>query len=53
MGSASIVGLPDSSNAGTVWEDRCFGVVHDGGVSRIVVRRASGGTEVDHLQYGR
>jgi hypothetical protein len=45
--------LGDNSNTGTVEEDRFFGIVAPGGVRRIVVSNTSGGTEVDHLQYGR
>lgn len=49
--TAEMVG--DSSNTGTVPEDRFFGVVHAAGVKKIVVTSSSGGVEVDHLHYGR
>jgi hypothetical protein len=46
-------GIGDQSNAGTVAEDRFFGIVHLAGVKRVVVANNSGGLEIDHLQYGR
>jgi hypothetical protein len=53
LGTRTVTALGDGSNTGTVEEDRFFGIVASGGVSRIVVSNSSGGTEVDHLQYGR
>lgn len=45
-------GFADNSNNGETAEDRFFGVVNAGGVSAIFMSNASGGMEVDHLQYG-
>lgn len=42
----------DGSVTGTTAEDRFYGVVHAAGISAIRIRNASGGIEVDHLQYG-
>lgn len=53
LGTRTAAGVGDPGNSGTVDEDRFFGVVHAGGVKRIVVKSSSGGIEVDHLQYGR
>ena len=53
IGTRTAVGVGDASNAGTVAEDRFFGVVSAGGIKRIVVKSPAGGVEVDHLQYGR
>jgi hypothetical protein len=53
IGSKTATAVGDSSNTGTVAEDRFFGVVHAAGVKKIVVKSSAGGVEVDHLQYGR
>jgi len=53
IGSKTAAAVGDSSNLGTVAEDRFFSVVHAAGVKRIVVKSSAGGVEVDHLQYGR
>lgn len=45
-------GFADNSNNGETAEDRFFGVVNGGGISAIFMSNASGGMEVDHLQYG-
>jgi hypothetical protein len=45
-------GFADFSNNGETAEDRFFGVVNAGGISAIFMSNASGGIEVDHLQYG-
>lgn len=43
----------DGFNTGATAEDRFFGVVSPGGISRIVIQMAnSKDWEVDHLQYG-
>lgn len=42
----------DGSFSGTTAEDRFYGVINAGGVSSIRILNASGGIEVDHLQYG-
>lgn len=45
----------DHANAsfnGETAEDRFYGAVHAGGISRIFIRGGSGGIEIDHLQYG-
>jgi hypothetical protein len=42
----------DFSNNGETAEDRFYGFSNSTGVSGILVRSASGGIEVDHIQYG-
>jgi hypothetical protein len=42
----------DGSFFGTTDEDRFYGVIHSGGISRIKITNTAGGIEVDHLQYG-
>jgi len=46
----------DGSISGTTAEDRFYGIVHDAGISRIVISNGGNGTgsliEVDHLQFG-
>ncbi|OQW79500.1 MAG: hypothetical protein BVN35_01245 [Proteobacteria bacterium ST_bin11] len=42
----------DFSNGGTTAEDRFYGAINAGGISRIHIWNTSGGIEVDHLQYG-
>ncbi|MGI8509064.1 MAG: PEP-CTERM sorting domain-containing protein [Gemmatimonadaceae bacterium] len=39
-------------NGGTA-EDRFYGAINSGGISRIFISNGPGGIEVDHLQYGR
>jgi hypothetical protein len=51
--SQTVEGLGDVSVAGTVEEDRFFGIVHFGGIKRVVIVNSTGGLEIDHLQYGR
>lgn len=51
VGTAPAIG--DALNTGETGEDRFFGVVAPGGVARVVVSNTTGGTEVDHIQYGR
>lgn len=41
----------DGSNFGTTAEDRFYGAINPGGISRITVSNP-GGLELDHLQYG-
>ncbi len=42
-----------SGNGGTA-EDRFYGIINDGGISRIYITSSlAGGIEVDHLQYGK
>lgn len=43
----------NNSFNGEAADDRFYGIVHPGGVSALKVSNASGGIEVDHLQYGR
>jgi hypothetical protein len=45
-------GFADNSNNGETAEDRFFGIQNAGGISAIFMSNASGGMEVDHLQYG-
>ena len=42
----------DSSFFGQTAEDRFYGAINSGGISRIFISSGSGGIEVDHLQYG-
>lgn len=42
----------DSSFYGTTIDDRFYGAIHDGGISKIFIKSVSGGIEVDHVQYG-
>ena len=42
----------DNSNNGETAEDRFYGAINAGGISSIFISNASGGIEVDHLQYG-
>lgn len=42
----------DGSFAGTLGDDRFYGVESAGGIARIVIGNASGGVEIDHVQYG-
>ncbi|HEX7600212.1 MAG TPA: hypothetical protein VF316_01360 [Polyangiaceae bacterium] len=53
LGKRTAVKVGDSSNSGTVAEDRFFGIVSSAGIKKIVVSNSAGGVEVDHLQYGR
>jgi RHS repeat-associated protein len=46
-------GLQDGSFTGQTGEDRFFGIVHVGGISRIRVSASFNLIEADHLQYGR
>lgn len=51
LGTLTYTGA-DSSNYGGTDEDRFFGVTNASGISRIFLSNASGGIEMDHLQYG-
>ena len=42
----------DGAVTGGTAEDRFYGVTTSGGISKIKIKNASGGIEVDHLQYG-
>jgi hypothetical protein len=42
----------DGSVSGTTGSDRFYGAIDTGGISAIKISNASGGIEVDHLQYG-
>jgi len=42
----------DTSIGGTTGEDRFYGCIHEGGISKIKLKNVSGGVEMDHLQYG-
>jgi len=50
--TTTVSGFADSSNNGETAEDRFFGVTNAAGISAIFMSNASGGIEVDHLQYG-
>ena len=43
----------DGSFFGGTAEDRFYGYINTGGISRINIRNSIGGIEVDHLQYAR
>jgi len=43
----------DGGVTGTTAEDRFYGAIHAGGISKIFISNSGGGIEVDHLQYGR
>jgi hypothetical protein len=45
-------GHADGSNVGETGEDRFYGAMNAGGISRLFISNAAGGIEVDHLQYG-
>lgn len=53
LGSITAPALGDDSNLGTVGEDRFFGIYAPGGVKSMRLSNSSGGTEIDHVQYGR
>jgi hypothetical protein len=42
----------DAGQTGETAEDRFYGAINAGGISRIKITNASGGIEVDHVQYG-
>lgn len=42
----------DPSTTGATAEDRFYGVIHTGGISRIEIRNSGGALETDHVQYG-
>jgi hypothetical protein len=43
----------DNSVTGETAEDRFYGAINSGGISRIFISNGASGMEVDHLQYGR
>jgi hypothetical protein len=43
----------NTSVSGETAEDRFYGVINAGGISKIFITNTSGGMEVDHLQYGQ
>lgn len=43
----------DAGQTGETGEDRFYGAINAGGISRIFIKNAAGGIEVDHVQYGR
>ena len=43
----------DGNFSGGTAEDRFYGAINSGGISRIFIANGPGGIEVDHLQYGR
>jgi hypothetical protein len=42
----------NGSFGGETDEDRFYGVIHGGGVAKILIYNTAGGIEVDHLQFG-
>ncbi|HTX55098.1 MAG TPA: choice-of-anchor D domain-containing protein, partial [Candidatus Baltobacteraceae bacterium] len=52
LGTVGPVSIADGSIGGTTGEDNFFGVMSAGGIGSIVISNASGGIEVDHLQFG-
>ena len=53
LGTIGPVAIANSSFNGETDDDRFFGFVNAGGISRIFISNTQGGIEVDHLQYGR
>ena len=53
LGTIGPVQIADGSYSGTTVDDRFFGVIEPGGISRIRIWNTAGGIEVDHLQYGK
>jgi len=52
LGQIGPVAIADGAVTGETAEDRFFGVTNPAGISAIRISNASGGIEVDHLQYG-
>jgi hypothetical protein len=52
LGQVGPVNIPDGGHSGGTTEDRFFGIRWETGVGAIEISKASGGIEVDHLQYG-
>lgn len=42
----------DGGFGGTTGEDRFYGIEHEAGIASIKLSNASGGIEIDHVQYG-
>lgn len=53
LGATTATAIGDASNSGTVDEDRFLGIVAPGGVAWFRISNSTGGTEADHVQYGR
>ncbi len=53
IASQAVPGIGTPGISGETDEDRFFGVVFPGGVSRITLSHSGGGIEIDHLQIGR
>lgn len=53
IGPTAGIGFPDAQQEGSTAEDRFFGVVAPGGVSKVRISCTDGGMEIDHVQYGR
>lgn len=51
LGVIGPVAIADGNHFGGTGEDRFFGVIEPGGISKIRVWNTSGGIEVDHLQF--
>ena len=49
---AQTYSFADNSITGETAEDCFVGVVHPGGISKLVISNAAGGIELDHIQYG-
>lgn len=52
LGTIGPVAISDGSITGTTGEDSFFGIQDPGGIGSIRIANASGGIEVDHVQYG-
>jgi len=52
LGTVGPIDTADGNFSGGTAEDRFFGVMYSGGISKIRVFSGASGIEVDHLQYG-
>lgn len=52
LGVVGPMAVGDGATDGATPEDRFFGVLHDGGVSRVHIANTAGGIEIDHVQFG-
>ena len=53
LGATTATAVGDDSNTGTTAEDRFLGIVAPAGVASFRISNSTGGTEADHVQYGR
>ena len=50
LGKIGPINIADSSLQGTDADDKFFGFIHQGGISKVTMSNTAGGIEVDHLQ---